>query len=298
MVRTCTMTILLLATELSYGQAYITTERWGGRFGDQLLLYRKAKALSASLSIPYMHRPFCHSDQLKLHYTEHRLPSLTSFSRVIITRKIEELQRELASSKGENVLCLIKFRSGISVPGLPTDFRDRMRSLISPQKPIRPLKVPTGTTTIAVHIRKGDVTGNQHYFGQKWHRDEEYIKLLRPLLEQLGNIPTYVYIFTDDAKPSTLARKFEAACKKRNASFAATFCSDNPDKHAKRIATFGSADNSNTQTSNAIVTDFFNMASCDYLIRPYGSAFSLMAEYIGKHKAVLVPPCKPKPQKA
>jgi len=214
-----TATILCLAAQLSYGQAFITTLKpgWHARLGDQLLLYAKAKALAYTFDIPYLHRPFCHSSHLRLHHQERTIAEHAPFSRIVKIRKKEQLQEALAQQhEDENVLYAIHYFTDINPFALPDDFRKEIQPLMEPHKKPPHMKIPCGTVTVAVHLRRTDCLKKPHWFGIKCHRDEEYIKLLQTLLSQLNNdTSVYIHLFTDDPKPYALAKKFKTACQKK-----------------------------------------------------------------------------------
>src|ERR1700742_2068654 len=63
----------------------ITWEPNGGRFGDNLLSYSRAKWLSYQYNIPLLYLPFRYSDQLRLHQNEnmYSLENVHQFKKTI-----------------------------------------------------------------------------------------------------------------------------------------------------------------------------------------------------------------------
>ena len=284
-------TFLLLLWQPSYTANFITTGRFGGRFGDQLLLYAKAKAFSYIFKIPYSYRPFLHSHQLRLHGIEKKYPAKYARPKTIEIRHQEKLRHALIQHAKTNTLYAVDYRAHVNPFLLPEEFRLTMRKLIHPQRCIKPLKLFTEEISVAIHVRRGDCYPHRGGYGLKCHEDEEYIELLKHLLDQLKNTKIYVHIFTDDSQPQIIAQKFETSIKKRNVNpmstvrIKASYLNENAT--IKRNARFGHETGKNNQNPHSIVRDFCNMASADYLIRPYGSNFSIMAQFAGNHKMVL-----------
>lgn len=281
----------LLASHLALGNVFLTTNRWGGRFGDQLLLYTKAKALSYTFNIPYLYRPFHHSTRLQLHHIEKQCPDNKQFAKVVKIKKPSELQKIVRKHHTKNILCLVDYYAHINPFTMPDKFREQMRLLISPHaKPALPANIPEGAVTVAIHVRRGDCKPpHKSHTGLKCHNDRDYIKLLQSLINHLGKNgeepDVYIHIFTDDPNPCAIARKFKAAINKRNITCVGTYCIE--DSSETKSIEFGCNSSGNSQHLQAITHDFFNIASFDYLIRPYGSNFSIMSQFVGTHRKIL-----------
>ena len=56
--------------ELAYiipGVTYLDDKDWGGRLGDKLIMYAKAKWVAFRYKMPFFYKPFAYSDQLMMH---------------------------------------------------------------------------------------------------------------------------------------------------------------------------------------------------------------------------------------
>jgi len=69
--------LCLLCKSLISSDIAITSQPWGGRFGDQLFLYTKTKWLAYKYNLKLFYRPFTYSDNLTLHYEENQLDADT-----------------------------------------------------------------------------------------------------------------------------------------------------------------------------------------------------------------------------
>lgn len=98
--------------------------------------------------------------------------------------------------------------------------------------------------------------------------DQFYIDQIKGLSAMLGDVPLFIYIFTDDQNPSDIMQRFKKA-----------ICNSN--------MTFACRQTGNNYYSN-ILDDLFAMSTFDCLIRPY-SSLSQIAELLGKHKIVISP---------
>jgi len=257
-----------IALEASH-QNFVAMDKWHGRFGDQLRLYAKAKTVSYLLGIPYLHRPFLFSNLLLLEKEEKKCPPLNCFDRVISIHKIADLYTALERHKVGRTLYLIHFFIDVNPFKLPEEERNKLRKYITPLKPVKQMPIPYNTETVAIHIREVEAN-HRRFFGIKGHNLRYYIERLESLLEHHQGKSFYVHVFTDNAKPGALIEKI-----KRNISR----------KIDTNFINFGCSSPKN-QTSSAIIADFFNMAHFDYLIRPFGSGFSIMAQFIGRHKKI------------
>jgi len=292
MPTTLTICIILscMACIATPGNHYITTRKWHwGRLGDQLVLYAKAKALSWQYNIPYrqyqnhkLTAPFIFNQR------ERWLPSRKEFTQTIHVEHPRQIEHAIKQGNKNKVLYLVSYFTRCNPFLFPEEFRDHLRTLIRPHKPITPLRVPVDTTIIAVHVRRGDSFQYKEAHGYKWHPDEEYIDAIQTLLQKLVDKKVYIHLFTDAPKPYTLVKKFTQLLVEKgiNANNIA------PETGKKDLAeinkpTIGCARAGKNQHLEVIVRDFFQMAACDYLIRPYGSNFSIMAQFIGRHKEVI-----------
>jgi len=291
MSRTNSLTFLLIlsfATHYLYGESVISNDFWQERLGDQLVVYTKTKALSYLYNIPYRYRPFKYSNLFRLHQMEPRCPNRKRFAKVIFIRNRKTLEQALKKYRDTNmdILYLVHYFTRINPFELPDDFREGLRPLMQLRKEPKMVYVPEGATTIAVHVRRGDIVGFKPARNIKYHTDEQYIDELAQLLERLNDPIIHVQIFTDHNNPAVLAKKFETNLRARNLPVRNIHALQEKDKPGREI-TIGSAPSKCDAITDAIIRDFFSMTSFDYLIRPYGSNFSIMAQFIGRHKEVV-----------
>jgi len=286
MFKVCLAANVFFVACISYGASFVATEASGSRFGDQLSLYAKAKAVSYLFGLTYLHRPFLYSKYLQLHRMETPYRN-KHFSKIIKVKDAASLPQLLNENKEDNVLYLVNYYTRLNLFGLESKFWQCLQKFVRPVKPIGsviPNEFVEDTVTVAVHVRKGDATRHKRYFGTKWHLDEDYIKVLYSLLRRLETAVAYVYIFTDDRNPRELMKKIERGVKQLGAAEANACCHIG---FRLPTITFDCNSRTNKQTPQAIFSDFFNIISFDYLVRPRTSNFSVMAGLIGQHKEVL-----------
>lgn len=273
----------------------ITTEQYGGRFGDQLLLYCFGKYCAKHLNVPFLFRPFPNSELLALYDCERHY-----------TNQQFRQKRVLRYNKGDRVN--VELNTLYEVPfWAPTNFLEEvakdkeltaeLREMIKPRYGMQESNLPNDRVTVAVHVRKGggfdrpllsrqrytkeDLQeakqyGNRYVGGNyqdvlnapKFPPDQFYIDQIIHLSEILYDQPLYVFIFTDDQNPAKIMDVYKQAVNKSNIVF-----------DCRR--------ENNHHTMN-IVDDLVAMAQFDYLIRPE-SAFSIISQIIGEHKLIIHP---------
>lgn len=278
----------------SVNSSALTTNVHYGRFGDQLLLYYVTKKLAWLLDLPFLYKSFEYSDQLYLHEIESRYESrnINQF------HAMKSVSYALAGIE-PNTLYTYSFGENINFPGNNTknysEFLAHMRKMISPRVKVNEINLPKNIITVAVHVRKGGgfdapLFSQQEYTSiqleqaqgksnpkgnysdvthpYKFPPDQFYIDQINRLSELLGNVPIYLYIFTDDKNPDSIKQRYEKAVNKPN-------------------ITFDSKSDQNVYNNN-VLDEFFSMMKFDCLIRA-GSAFSLMVEIIGSNTISIYP---------
>jgi len=105
--------ILLFTHAIACSTSAITWEPNGGRFGDNLLSYSRAKWLSYKFNIPVLYLPFKYSDQLMLHETEamYTLELAQQFSKIV--RIPERTKFQLFSHN--NVLYISHWHADVTI---------------------------------------------------------------------------------------------------------------------------------------------------------------------------------------
>ena len=239
----------------------ITHANKGGRFGDRLLQYAKAKWISQRCGIPLLYKPFQYSDQLMMHeiellYDEER----SKYGREVWVNSQKQVQRR--SQEGIVMFCGVfcKLNGWQESEGfIPKDkkFVQSLKEVIKLRVSLPPPELPDGAITIA-----------DKDWPLKFPTDRYYIEQLRKLPIIFGNAQLYVYLFTDHPDPAVLVNKYAAAVDNPNIDFA-----------------YRELDNAHNAN---VLEDFFAMTYFDCLIRPE-SCFSMAAQLIADFKVIIYP---------
>src|SRR5690606_8563904 len=246
----------------------ITYELNGGRFGDNLLSYSRAKWLSYTYDIPLMLFPFPYSDQLIL--SERELPlCIEKFNNIVRLPS----SKNYTLNKNNNTLYINHWHTKVSINWNDPIFVTQLKSLIAPLYEIKKIVIPQGYLTVAVHVRKGnmaavDTLQEQERCPLRFVPDEFYIAQIDRIAKMYPDQKLYVYIFTDHSNPKLLAEKFSNALNNHN-------------------ITFDYQQEKNGHNIN-VLEDFFSMMQFDCLIRP-GSHFSRFVERLGNAQLVIYP---------
>jgi len=255
-----------------WANCYITTRPHPGRYGDQLILYAKAKFIAETYGIPFLYKPFTYSNQLCLHMADQKYTD-----KAVRKLKVVSLQKASSLTKvraAKDTLYLVGFfthADGIS-PLEHKKFVTDFRRLISPREKVQLVDLPPGRLSIAVHVRRGggyplDVIA-QHFFKSKFLSDEFYIKGIQEIIKANPRRPLYVYIFTDDQDPGKMVEKYR--------------------KFFKRGAVVFDYRKGENRHDLNVLDDFFAMTKFDCLVRS-ASSFSRVAEILGSFKMVVSP---------
>ncbi len=276
----------------------ITYKLNGGRFGDNLFTYIKAKWLSHKYDIPLYYKTFKYVNQLVMHEKETGYYSDTSRA----FNKSQAIKHD-----GPNVIkpdAIVLYVSDYYFKSpewqkwddigtwddvwADYEFIEKLRAMIYPCKEMQLVELPENVRTVALHVRKGGgfdppllAEGapkrsrgrRRHKFADKawplkFPPDQYYVEQLIVLSELFDDAPLHVHLFTDDKNPEALVNKYRAAVGKENITYAC------------RIA-------GNSHTSN-VLQDFFSLMCCDCLIRS-DSSFSKVAHLLGNFEVVLYP---------
>lgn len=289
--------LVVLSVMKTLSGAQITYEFSGGRFGDCLMAYLHAKWLSYKQGIPLLYKPFEYSHQLVLDTVE---PRFTGFTKpgVMVDKAVH------VDSRNECIYVVPYFSEVEYERNLPwnsnwiyfaVDWQDKgfkgmIQQLIAPKdQSAYQFTLPTDCVTVAVHVRKGggfdnpllcdtqtvdprtnlSQTFSDYYAPLKFPPEYFYTDALKRLVSIVGNVPLYVYIFTDDPHPENIASRF------------AQELSDHQHIHFDYRAA-GNAHNAN------VLHDFFAMTRFDCIIHPL-SNFSLVASKLGSYRVQIYP---------
>jgi hypothetical protein len=249
----------------------ITWEPNGGRFGDNLLSYSRAKWLSHQFKIPVLYLPFKYSDQLMLHkqeaiYTHEQAQHFTHIARLPHITKFQLFPNN-------NTLYISHWNADIIIDWFDPIFIEDLKKNIFPCQELEKVIIPENCISIAVHVRNGggfivDTQQEKDRCPLRFVPDEFYINQIARLAYIFPQQNLYVHIFTDHPEPTSLKKKFKKAL-------------NNP-----RI-TFGCRKEKNFHNLN-VLEDFFSMMDFDCLIRP-GSHYSRFVQRLGNNKMVIYP---------
>jgi hypothetical protein len=270
------VTILCAHTCTAMPQDAVTFELNGGRFGDNLISCSQAYWMHYRYNLPLLFKPFPYSEHLCMYY-EHTLFTrkiAQEFKQSRYVKSGDALQEE-ADKKTDATLYITTFAHDPGVDWSDVEFVDRFRAAISPvDANWRYRKMPEDVHSIAMHVRRGggfayDKRIHAHV-PQQFPSLNFYIHALQLVLDHLDG-PCHVYLFTDDTKPKALAKKIG-----KHLSPA--------DQARVRII----SRNQQHDAATDVLSDFFDMMQCKYLIRPC-SHFSLFVEQLGTCSVSIYP---------
>ena len=277
--------LMLLILNNRLQPSAITYELNGGRFGDNLSTYCKAKIFSYKYDIPLLYKLFEYSDQLTMHNEETLLTSdmKNQFDAIIKVNTEDDIKK----NKNKNVLLVTNFYT--PAPGLyeygftnPEKAAD-IKLLLTPINPPPSIEKNNNEVTIALHVRKGGgfdaplasekITKKPQFADQQWPTkfppDKYYIDQLRMIKKLIGDEKKIiVYLFTDDKDPARLVEKYQKELIDLNLEF--------------RYRTSGNSHKAN------VVEDFYMMGQCDCLIRS-ASLLARACQLVGTHQIIIYP---------
>lgn len=293
------LTIIILTTSINAASSCVTYKLAGGRFGDQVWNYYKAKKIAATYlkadksgKVPFLYKPFIYSDKLVMHHKETMYTKAEARRYGKAVQLKDNFTQEMINNDNGKLYVSSYF---LNVPGWDECsfdcaddpiLRQELREMVAPIVPIKKMKLPKGFITVAVHVRRGSgqdsplfsEEGNpsvldpsrQDYldvgFPEKAPSLNFYVDQLRKLCELLNNHKMYVYIFTDDKNPRELMSKMNSALGAPNIEF--------------------DCRKDNDTSKDNLLEDFFYMTQFDCLIRP-DSNFSKCTEVLADYKIVI-----------
>lgn len=266
--------LLLSISSLECTEKAVTYTFSGGRFGDNILSYAHAKWISHLHGIPVLYQPFPYSDQLVLHDIEplYQSDALDHFQETVTLGYDKEVDTE----NGLSTLYVLPYFGESSHerslnPSWPfvqinwqdPDFRVMLKETIQPKNSLPKWELPTDRVTVAMHVRRGggfDSPDAQKLEPLRFPPDVFYIEQLKYIYQHLGQTPLYIFLFTDDAEPQEIVKRYQDALEGCDITF--------------DYRTAGNSHNAN------VLEDCFAMAQFDCLIRPQ-SNYSRVASLIG-----------------
>lgn len=252
------------------GVSAISYKLNGGRFGDNLLSFCRAKWLSYTYNIPLLYQPFSYSNQLVLHKAEmlRTQQRCGQFEHIVWLSAHKEYQIH----PDAGILYIMKWGTPVAIDWNDQKFIALLKKLIAPRTPITGVAIPSDCISVAVHVR----TGGGYYIDDylrtrmplRFVPDHFYIDQIKRLVAKFPNKKLFVYVFTDDHNPTALVKRYASAV------------------NSERIE-WGYRTHKNRFYTN-VLEDFFSMMRFDCLIRP-GSQFSRFVERLGNHQVVMYP---------
>lgn len=252
-----------------------------GRLGNSLWNYCHAKWVAYNTGLPFYFREFKYFKEFEFSRQEKNLKTKKTRKTVSVNGKNYKIVAR--QNQHRNALLIVPFvffqdpwkTFNQIIQGYKKNkpFVEELRKKIKPVQPIKEIQKPSNMIHVALHIRKGggypaDLEGIHKRFPLKFPPDSFYIEQLVKLSFMLNHPPMYVYIFTDDQNPQSLAQKFMNTINLPN-------------------ITYDYRKTENTHNLN-VIEDLFNIASFEYLIRP-DSSYTRIAEIIGNHKICILP---------
>ncbi len=249
----------------------VTYKLNGGRFGDNLSSYCRAKWLSLKNNIPLLYQPFEHSEQLMLHERELKISKkvLKQFSKKVTIPS----SSRYSLNKDTGILYEHVWQSCVPVNWRDQEFLHEIKQCIAPRRVKQDIVIPTDCIAVAVHMRTPGwfhVDCGRAIFCHplKYVTYDYYIEQIKRIAAMFPDQKIYVHIFTDHENPSELIQLFK-------------------EKINNDCIMYGYRKKGNNWRSY-VVEDFFAMTQFDCLIR-VKSMFSIYAERLGNYKIVICP---------
>lgn len=305
---------------------YLDEKNWGGRLGDKLLMYVKAKWVAYTYGLPFYYKPFKYSDQLQMHEKELRCSDEHAARYEIIDDPCKSIGIENPKNRSVDVDNFIQpFSSKLHVisyyfqperwgshqavydsqdvgewKGLYDDeeFRKMLRETIQPRFPIHEIPLPKDRLTVALHVRKGGGFDGEmlslQLYGDK-RKEEELLQCHCQAQTSCYTDVGYTLKFPPDRFYVEQIRNISSMYEDIP-MYVHLFTDDlDPqsliDRYAKAVGksniSYGCRQVENHHDKN-LIDDLFNMVRCNCLIRS-GSNFPQVAQLIGNYKVVLYP---------
>lgn len=292
---------------------YLGTDEWGGRLGDMLLMYVKAKWVAYQHKLPLLCKPFQYSDQLALHDREQFLTEDMERNlkkKVITCYDGSEIKNPRAFSTDTTFYQVHYFfnppqwgqyqqkYNGQEIMGWQEvytnkEFMDDVKKCIAPRTPLELPTLPKDKITVAVHIRTGEGFDNARLSRQLYAMQDLNPNEARPngafadTEFPLKFPPLQFYV--DQIK------RISEMCK--DVPIYLHIYTDSKDPLSmmniiefavnKNNITFDCRKKDNHHAKN-VLEDIFAMAQYDCLIRS-GSNYPQIPQLIGNHRIVICP---------
>lgn len=302
---------------------YLDDACWGGRLGDKLLMYIKARWMAYKHGFCFFYKPFKYSDMLELHNTDKRWHReyLNEFDMVedpyCSLKNPQAYYIDLQSFiKDSRKLYIINYyfqpeewgtyqrdydsQNVTEWNDLYDDqvFRDILRKKIKPLNPINEIELPNDRITVALHVRKGGGY-DEKLLSLQFYGDPTTDEMSRQCVCGSHSRDFTDIGYTVKLPPDQFyVQQIKALSEMYNDAplYVHLFTDDqNPQalidryNHAvgKKNIAYGCRQSGNRHDAN-ILDDLFNMIRFDCLIRS-GSNFPQIAQLLGNYQVVLYP---------
>jgi len=292
---------------------YLSADQWGGRLGDMLIMYIKAKWVAFQYHLPFLYKPFYYSDQLEMHvreqhYTDHI--ARTYKKKIVTCYDAQDIVETRDLSKDYTFYQVHYYFNPVewgeyqrkydsqeimAWPGVCTNkaFKNELKKNIAPRNPITLPELPTDKITVAVHIRNGvgfdlPLLSRQLYDVAELDATEKKAE---------GTFADHYWPFKFPPLQYYVDQIKRLSEIYNNAPMYLSIYTDNNDPLSmmaiiqaavnKSNITFVCRESGNHHAKN-VLEDMFAMAQHDCLIRS-GSNFSQISQLIGNHKVVIWP---------
>lgn len=288
---------------------YLNKGEWGGRLGDRLLMFTKAKYFAYRYKLPLFYKPFDYSDQLAMHDRLPHYDGIREKYKKVLCKEMNVREHINPNSIMYKIHYFFKFSDwdtsmGEEImfwPGVFSDkkFLEELKKDIAPRRGGKTINLPNDKITVAVHIRQGGGVDAPLFSEQLYKEDnigdtacsECYSQQPHKIYADQGfplKFPPLQY-YVDQIKH--LSEMFG------NKPMYVYIYTDSKDPVAvmnligkvvsKKNITFNCRKNNNTPQMN-VLEDLFAMAQYDCLVRS-GSNYAQISQLIGDHKIVIYP---------
>lgn len=269
--------------------SYITYDRSGGRFGDNLICYCHAKWLSYKYNLTLLYQSFIYSEELILSDLEQKFNStnLYGYRRInidgeknIITIPFEDKILFnipfFSESKAEYNWWNGRFKKLVDYTNIDwnnKEFKELLNKFIKPKKNLSLFYPPEDKLSVAIHIRTGgtlETLESWSWWGDytlKMPPFSYYIDQIKKIIDIIGNKKIYFHIFTDDSNPKNITNLFKVQIPNENIEFGYR--------------------EENSWDKN-VLEDFFSLLNFDCLIFTQ-SHYSIMASKLKDYKITIMP---------
>jgi hypothetical protein len=246
-----------------FSRSAITYKPNGGRLGDKIISYYRAKQLSLRYDIPLFSHHMGYGNNLVVDTVEEHYSKTIEqkFHKIVRLSNV----KDPILNPDANILYVIDWSVHVSADWNDKNFLSIMRSMIAPTYEVPYIQKPDNALTIAIHVRTGGgyVTDTPHEKRRhplKFPPFNFYITELNRVISLYPDQKLYVHIFTDHQQPEKIVNHFKSQVK----------CDD---------IMYGYRTEDNCHDAN-VLDDFFNMMQFDVIIFPR-SGLSIFAHKLG-----------------